>query len=101
MLWARLRGNLGYDILVRQELSASTLVGSGRTVGKSTPMPSHHILSSLSLATLVIVLLIAAMAFVYFIRRKSNRHPMEGRQERNIAKDMDSGRKPNDHSPRH
>jgi hypothetical protein len=63
-------------------------------------MPTHHILSSLSLATLGIVLLIAVIVFGYFIRKRSNRHPMDGRQERNIAKDMDSGQTPHDHSPR-
>jgi hypothetical protein len=63
-------------------------------------MPAHHILSLLSLATLGIVLLIAAAGFVYFIRRKSNRDPMNGRQERNIAKDLDGGQEPPNHSPR-
>jgi len=63
-------------------------------------MSSSGFLSSLNLMTLGIVLVVAALAFAYFLRRRSNRHPLEGRQERNIAEDLDAGRKPPDHSPR-
>ena len=62
-------------------------------------MSSSGFLSSLNLATLVIVLVIVAIGFAYFLRRRSNRRPMEGRQHRNIAKDVDSGREAPDHSP--
>ena len=57
-------------------------------------------LSSLNLGTLIIVFVIAALGFAYFLRRRSNRHPMEGREERNIARDLDAGREAPDHSPR-
>jgi hypothetical protein len=61
-------------------------------------MSSTTFLSSLSLGTLVIGLLIVAIAFLYFLRRKSNRQGMSGRQHRNIAKDLDTGKSPPDHS---
>lgn len=57
-------------------------------------------LSSLNLMTLVIGFVVVAIAAAYFLRRKSNRHPLEGRRERNIARDLDAGRQPPDHSPR-
>lgn len=63
-------------------------------------MSSHGFLSSLNLMTLIIFLVIVALGFVYFLRKRSNRKPMEGRQERNIAEDLDAGRPPPDHSPR-
>ncbi len=63
-------------------------------------MSSSGFLSSLNLGTLVIVFLIVAIAFAYFLRRRSNRLPMEGRQERNVAEDLDAGRSAPDHSPR-
>ena len=63
-------------------------------------MSSTGFLSSLNLGTLVIVFLIVALGFAYFLRRRSNRHPMEGRQERNVAEDLDAGRDAPDHSPR-
>ena len=58
-------------------------------------------LASLNQFTLVIVFVIAALGFAWFLRRRSNRHPLEGREERNVAKDLDAGRKAPDHSPRH
>jgi hypothetical protein len=61
-------------------------------------MSSTTFLSSLSLGTMVIALLIAAIAFAWFLRRKSNRQGMSGRQHRNIAKDLDRGQSPPDHS---
>jgi hypothetical protein len=57
-------------------------------------------LSSLNLGTLIIVFVIVAAAFAYFLRKRSNRHPMEGRSERNVAKDLDENRQPPDHSAR-
>jgi membrane protein implicated in regulation of membrane protease activity len=57
-------------------------------------------LASLNLGTLVIVAAIVAIAFAYFLRKRSNRHPLEGRQERNVGADLDAGRKAPDHSPR-
>lgn len=63
-------------------------------------MANTGFLGSLNLGTLVIVFLIAAAAFVFFLRRRSNRHPLEGRDERNIAQDLDAGRAAPDQSPR-
>ncbi len=55
-------------------------------------------LSSLSIGTLGIGVLIVAIAFAYFLRRRSNRQPMAGREHRNIAKDLDAGKSAPDHS---
>jgi hypothetical protein len=44
--------------------------------------------------------LFAAIMLAIFLRKRSNRHPMEGRQERNVGADLDAGRKAPDHSPR-
>lgn len=63
-------------------------------------MSTNGFLGSLNLGTLVIVFLVVAAAFIYFLRRRSNRHPLEGRQERNIAQDLDAGRPAPDHTPR-
>lgn len=63
-------------------------------------MSSTNFLSSLNLGTLVIVVLVVAIGFAYFLRRRSNRRPLEGREERNVAQDLDAGRDPPDHSPR-
>ncbi len=64
-------------------------------------MSSHGFLASLNLGTLVIGFLVVAAALVYFLRRRSNRHPLEGRQERNVGQDINAGQEPPDHSPRH
>ena len=63
-------------------------------------MASTEFLSAQNLMTLVAVFLIGLTAFLYFMRKRSNRHPMAGRQERNIAADLDAGRAAPDHSPR-
>ncbi len=63
-------------------------------------MTSSGFLSSLNLGTLVIGVVIVAIGFLIFLRRRSNRHPMEDRQERNVAKDLDERREPPNHSPR-
>jgi hypothetical protein len=63
-------------------------------------MSTTGFLSSLNLGTLVVVVLIVAIGFAYFLRRKSNRRPLEGRQERNVARDLDARREAPDHSPR-
>jgi hypothetical protein len=56
-------------------------------------------LASLNLGTLVTVLVVVALALAYFLRKRSNRHPLEGKQERNVGRDLDAGRKAPDHSP--
>jgi amino acid transporter len=63
-------------------------------------MSTTGFLSSLNLGTFIIVFIVVAVAFAFFMRRRANRHPMEGRKERNVAKDLDEGRVPPDHSPR-
>lgn len=63
-------------------------------------MSKSELLPSLNLATLVIVLAIVAIGFLFFLRKRSNRHPMEGREERNVAADLDAGRPADDRSPR-
>ena len=63
-------------------------------------MASTGFLASLNQYTLWIGVIIIAVALVYFLRKRSNRHPMEGRQERNVGADLDAGRKAPDHSPR-
>ena len=73
-------------------------IGAGRE--RSRIMSTSGLLSSLNLGTLVVGFLIVVIAFGYFLRRRSNRHPMEGRRERNVAEDIDAGREPPDHSPR-
>ena len=62
-------------------------------------MTSSELLPSLSLMTLVIVALAVGVSLLIFLRRRSNRHPMEGRQERNVGADLDAGREPPDRSP--
>ncbi len=63
-------------------------------------MSTSGFLSSLNLATLIGVVLVVAIGFAYFLRRRSNRHPLDGREERNVAKDLDAHRDAPDHSPR-
>lgn len=63
-------------------------------------MSRTDFLSSLNLGTLVIVFAIVAVAFIYFLRKRKNRHPLEGRQERNVGADLDAGRPAPDHNPR-
>jgi hypothetical protein len=57
-------------------------------------------LSSLNLGTLIIAAAIVAIALAFFLRRRSNRHPLEGREERNVARDLDAGRPAPDNLPR-
>ncbi len=63
-------------------------------------MARNDFLASLNLGTLMVVLVIAAVALIIFLRRRSNRHPLDGREERNVGADLDAGRKAPDHSPR-
>ena len=63
-------------------------------------MTRDGFLASLNLGTLVIVALVVAIAFAFFLRKRSNRHPLVGRQERNVGADVDAGREAPDHSPR-
>ena len=63
-------------------------------------MHKTDLLSSLNLGTLVIVLVIVVIGLIYFRRKRSNRHPMDGRAERNVAEDIDAGRDAPERSPR-
>ena len=63
-------------------------------------MSRPEFLSSLNLMTLVVVFLIVAGAFVFFLRKRSNRRPLDGRQERNVGADLDANRAAMDHSRR-
>jgi LPXTG-motif cell wall-anchored protein len=63
-------------------------------------MTTFEYLSSQNLMILVAGALVLAIALAWFLRKRSNRHPMEGRQERNVGADLDAGRKAPDHSPR-
>ena len=63
-------------------------------------MASTSFLGSLNLTTLILAVVIVAIGFAIFLRRRSNRHPMEDREERNVARDLDNGRSAEDHSPR-
>ncbi|WP_131602037.1 hypothetical protein [Sphingomonas sp. 37zxx] len=56
-------------------------------------------LSSLNLMTLIAVLLAAIIALAWFMRKRSNAHSMDGKQERNVGRDLDAGRSAPDHSP--
>jgi hypothetical protein len=63
-------------------------------------MRTSSFLSSLNLATLLIVLAVAAVGFGLFLRHRRNRHPLQGHAERNVAADLDAGRPAPDHHPR-
>jgi hypothetical protein len=63
-------------------------------------MSRTDFLASLNLFTLIAVVVIVAIALLFFLRKRSNRHPLDGRQERNVGKDLDAGREAPDHSPR-
>ena len=65
-----------------------------------TAMSTFEYLASQNMMILVTAFLVVAISFAYFLRKRSNRHPMEGRQERNVGADLDAGRKAPDHSPR-
>ena len=58
-------------------------------------MSTNELVPGLGLSTLLIVLAVAAVIFLLFMRRRSNRHPMEGERERNVARDIDQGRDSN------
>ncbi len=62
-------------------------------------MSRFTLLSSLNLVTLVLVFVIVAGVLIYFLRKRSNRQPLEGRRERNIGADLDAGRAAPDHNP--
>ena len=60
----------------------------------------HEMLTSLNLVTLILAVVIVGAGFAFFLRKRGNRHPLEGREERNVGADLDAGRAAPDHSPR-
>lgn len=54
-------------------------------------MATHQTVPTLMLVTLGIVLLIAIVLLARFLRRPANRHPMDGKAERNVGKEIDEG----------
>lgn len=52
-------------------------------------MDRSELLQALSLGTLVIVLALALVAYLRFIRKSQNRHPLAGKHEDNIAQRLD------------
>lgn len=62
-------------------------------------MPSTGLLSSLSMMTLLVVVLIAAIGLALFLRKRGNRHPLRGQRERNVARDLDAEKSAPDHLP--
>lgn len=62
-------------------------------------MSSNGFLSSLNLMTLVAVLVVVAISFIFFLRKRGNRHSLDGKHERNVAEDLDKGKSAPDHLP--
>lgn len=62
-------------------------------------MSTGDYLSAQNLMILGTGLLVAIFALGFFLRKRSNRHPLEGQRERNVAADLDAGRKAPDHLP--
>lgn len=62
-------------------------------------MSNVDFLSSLNLMTLVGVLAAACLALLWFMRKRSNAHSMDGKRERNVGRDLDAGKAAPDHSP--
>ena len=63
-------------------------------------MLRSELLSSLSLGTLIVVAAIIAIVLALFLRRRSNRRPLEGRVERNVGAEIDAGKRAPDRSSR-
>lgn len=54
-------------------------------------MNGDHPLSLLGFGTIGIVLLLAGIALLWFLRKPSHRHPMDDQPERNIAEIREEG----------
>lgn len=57
-------------------------------------MNSSDLTATLMFGTLGIVLLIAIVLLLRFLRRPANRHPMAGQRERNIGEVLDEAHRP-------
>ncbi len=64
-------------------------------------MNNPSMLMSLNLMTLGAVLLILIGSFLWFMRKRSNRHPMEGQPERKIGEHLDRMEAKADEHPPH
>jgi hypothetical protein len=56
-------------------------------------MPIHHAVPWLMFMTLGVVAVIAVVLLVWHLRKPSNRHPMDDQPDKNIAQEIDSGRR--------
>ena len=65
-------------------------------------MGTADMTGTLGFGSLIVALLIAIVLLVRFMRKPQNRHPLEGKQERNIAEvlDREHNRTTNDRIPR-
>jgi len=52
-------------------------------------MNASDLIPALGLTTLIIVLAAAVVAYLRFMRKPQNRHPLEGKHEDNIAARLD------------
>ena len=52
-------------------------------------MGTADMTGTLGFGTLIVALVIAIVLLVRFMRKPQNRHPLEGKQERNIAEVLD------------
>jgi len=55
-------------------------------------MNASELIPALALATLVIVLAAAVVAYLRFMRKPQNRHPLAGKHEDNIAERIDAAK---------
>ncbi len=60
-------------------------------------MSRSDLLPLLNLTTLIVFALILLGVLLLFLRKRSNRHPMEGQHEENIAKRIDESRDTREH----
>ncbi len=56
-------------------------------------MDRSELIQALGLATLLIVLAAAVVAYLRFMRKPQNRHPLAGKREENIAARLDEADK--------
>ena len=57
-------------------------------------MSETELVPTLMLFTLIAALVIGIVLFLRFRRKRANRHPMEGQQERNVGQAIDEHQRP-------
>jgi hypothetical protein len=57
-------------------------------------MPESELVPTLMLFTLIAALLIGVVLLLRFRRKRGNRHPMAGQQERNVGQAIDEHQRP-------